>query len=84
VPTTGALTRARARLGAGALKVLFERVALPTSTQGSVGSWWRGLRLVAIDGTVLDLPDTASNEAHFGKPSSGRGEMKGASHRPGW
>jgi len=38
--------------------VLFERVALPTSTQGSLGSWWRGLRLVAIDGTVLDLPDT--------------------------
>jgi len=78
VPTTGALTQARARLGAGVLKVLFERVALPTSTEGSVGSWWRGLRLVAIDGTVLDLPDTASNEAHFGKPSSGRGEMKGA------
>jgi hypothetical protein len=43
-----------------------------------VGSWWRGLRLVAIDGTVLDLPDTPSNEAHFGKPSSGRGEMTGA------
>src|SRR5664280_2961529 len=42
------------------------------------GSWWRGLRLVAIDGTVRDLPDTATNEAHFGKPSSGRGEMKGA------
>src|SRR5664280_1740954 len=78
VPTTGALTQARARLGPGALKVLFERVALPTSTKGSVGSWWRGLRLVAIDGTVLDLPDTVSNEAHFGKPSSGRGEMKGA------
>ena len=78
VPTTGALTQARARLGAGALKVLFERVAVPTSTQGSVGSWWRGLRLVAIDGTVLDLPDTASNEAYFGKPGSGRGEMKGA------
>src|SRR5659263_276982 len=39
VPTTGALTQARARLGAGALKVLFERVALPTSTEGSLGSW---------------------------------------------
>ena len=58
--------------------MLFERVALPTSTQGSLGSWWRGLRLVAIDGTVLDLPDTASNEAHFGKPGNGRGQMKGA------
>src|SRR5665811_149220 len=58
VPTTGALTQARARLGADALKALFERVASPTSAQGSPGSWWRGLRLVAIDGTVLDVPDT--------------------------
>ncbi|MHB8188148.1 MAG: IS4 family transposase [Dermatophilaceae bacterium] len=78
VPTTGALTQARARLGSGALKALFERVAAPTSTEGSVGSWWRGLRLVAIDGTVFDVPDTASNEAHFGRPGSGRGQMKGA------
>src|SRR5450756_2701332 len=31
VPTTGALTQARARLGAGALKVLFERCLLYTS-----------------------------------------------------
>jgi len=78
VPTTGALTQARARLGADALKALFERVASPTSAQGSPGSWWRGLRLVAIDGTVLDVPDTPSNQAHFGKPGSGRGEKKGA------
>ena len=78
VPTTGALTQARARLGSDVLKALFERVAKPTSSQGLVGSWWRELRLVAIDGTVLDVPDTASNEAHFGRPGSARGEGKGA------
>jgi hypothetical protein len=78
VPTTGALTQARARLGSGALKALFERVASPTSAQGAAGSWWRGLRLVAIDGTVFDVPDTAPNEARFGRPGSGRGDMKGA------
>src|SRR5665811_338753 len=78
VPTTGALTQARARLGSDALKALFERVASPTSTPGAVGSWWAGMRLVAIDGTVFDVPDTPSNEAHFGKPGSGRGEKKGA------
>ncbi|MHB1772964.1 MAG: IS4 family transposase, partial [Acidimicrobiales bacterium] len=38
------------------------------------GSWWRGLRLMAIDGTVFDLPDTAVNAAHFGRPGSGRGD----------
>jgi hypothetical protein len=78
VPTTGALTQARARLGSGAMKALFERVALPTSAQGAVGSWWRGYRLVAIDGTVFDVPDTAPNQAHFGRPGSGRGDGKSA------
>lgn len=74
VPTSGAITQARARLGSGALKLLFERVAAPISTEGPPGSWWRGLRLVAIDGTVFDLPDTPANDAYFGRPSSGRGD----------
>ena len=56
VPSSGALTQARARLGGGVMKMLFERIASPTGTESSVGSWWRGLRLVAIDGTVFDLP----------------------------
>ncbi|MEX6431253.1 transposase domain-containing protein, partial [Ferrimicrobium acidiphilum] len=68
VPSSGALTQARARLGGGVMKMLFERIASPTSTEGSIGSWWRGLRLVAIDGTVFDLPDTEANSAHFGRP----------------
>jgi hypothetical protein len=78
VPTSGAITQARARLGSSALKLLFERVAAPISSKGSAGSWWRGIRLVAIDGTVFDLPDTPANDAHFGRPGSGRGDAKGA------
>src|ERR1035437_2458677 len=75
---TGAVAQARARLGSGALKALFERVASPTSTPGAVGSWWAGMRLVAIDGTVFDVPDTASNQTRFGRPTSGRGDGVGA------
>lgn len=78
VATTGGLTQARVRLGSEAVKLLFERIAHPTSSQGSPGSWWRGLRLVAIDGTVFDLPDTASNQTYFGRPGSGRGEKQSA------
>jgi len=74
VPTSGAITQARARLGPDALKLLFERVAAPMSSEGAVGSWWRGLRLMAIDGTVFDVPDTTENAAHFGRPGSGRGD----------
>ena len=78
VPTTGALTQARARLGSEPLKTLFQRVAKPLGGPEAAGSWWRQLRLVAIDGTVFYLPDTAVNATHFGRPSSGRGEKTGA------
>lgn len=78
VPTTGALTQARARLGSEPLKSLFERVAKPVGSPGTASSWWRGLRLVAIDGTVFNVPDTEGNAAHFGRPGSGRGEKTGA------
>jgi hypothetical protein len=78
VPTSGAITQSRARPGSEALKTLFERVVAPVSTLGALGSWWRGHRLVAIDATVFDLPDTAANEEHFGRPGSGRAEAKGA------
>jgi len=74
VPTSGAITQARARLGPDALKLLFERVAAPMSSKGAVGSWWRGRRCMAIDGTVFDVPDTTENAAHFSRPGSGRGD----------
>ena len=53
-------------------------VVAPTSTPGAAGSWWAGMRLVAIDGTAFDVPDTASNQAGFGRPASGRGNGLGA------
>jgi hypothetical protein len=59
--------------------MLFERVAAPIGTVGALGSWWRGHHLAGIDETVFDLPDTAANKEHFGRPGSGRAEAKGAS-----
>jgi hypothetical protein len=32
-----------------------------------------------MDGATLDVPDTADDDEFFGRPSSGRGERKGAS-----
>ena len=34
-------------------------------------AFYRGLRLMAMDGFVLDLPDTPENEKVFGRPGSG-------------
>lgn len=67
VPTTGAISKARVRLGAAPLEELFFRVAAPIATSATSGAWYRGRRVMAIDGVVLDVPDTAENVAVFGK-----------------
>jgi hypothetical protein len=78
VPTTAAITRARARLGPEPLRALFAEVCQPVATEASSGSFYRAWRLVAVDGTTFDLPDTAANAGFFGRPGSPRGAGKGA------
>ncbi|MFE9612269.1 transposase domain-containing protein [Streptomyces sp. NPDC006012] len=73
VPTTAAIGRARRRLGVEPLKLLFARVCRPVAVPQTVGAWYRRWRLVAVDGTTLDLADTAENDSFFGRPGSGRG-----------
>ncbi|WP_261560439.1 IS4 family transposase, partial [Frankia tisae] len=41
--------------------------------EDAAGVWLGGLRLVAVDGTTSDVPDTAGNRAVFGGPSNGGG-----------
>src|ERR1019366_2335336 len=67
VPTTGAIAQARQRLGAEPLRVLFERVAVPCAQRGTRGAWLGSRRLMAIDGFVLDVPDTDENAVAFGR-----------------
>jgi hypothetical protein len=78
VPSTAAIAKARARLGSEPLAALFAEVARPLAVEATRGAWYRGLRVVAIDGMCLDVPDTADNDAAFGRPGSGRGEGRGA------
>ncbi len=78
VPSTAAIAKARARLGPEPLRVLFEATVRPLATDATRGAWYRGLRLVAMDGATLDAPDTTENDEQFGRPGSGRGEGKGA------
>ena len=78
VPTKAALFKARARLGAEPLAALFGEVAVPLAAEQTRGAWYRGLRLMSIDGTCLDVADTPANAAEFGRPGSGRGEGAGA------
>ena len=69
-----AISHARDRLGAEPLQKLFSRVAVPLAAEGAAGCWLAGRRLVAVDGTCLDLADTPANDAFFGRPGVSKGE----------
>jgi Transposase DDE domain len=76
-PNISSLSRARARLGADPLHMLFDAVAGPVggSPDGSAGDrmpgvFCCGLRVVSIDGSTSDLPDTKENAAFFSRPSN--------------
>jgi len=71
-PTRSALCVARQRLGLEPVRRLFERTVRPLAEAGTPGAFYRGLRLVAVDGTLDDVPDTAANDAFFGRPTSGK------------
>jgi hypothetical protein len=68
-----AITKARTRLGPAPLQELFARVARPLAAPDTPGAWYRGRRLVSLDGTTIDLPDTPALEARFGRPGAARG-----------
>ncbi len=69
-----AISHARDRLGAEPMEKLFRRVAEPLAAADTPGSWLAGRRLVAVDGTCLDLADTPANDAYFGRPGVAKGE----------
>lgn len=69
VPGTSALAKARRRLGVAPFRVLFARLASPLGGPGAPGAGAFGRLLVALDGTVLDVPATPANIAAFGPPA---------------
>jgi hypothetical protein len=81
LPSEEALSRARSRLGPLPLRLLFESVAGPLASADTPGGFWRGRRVLSVDGTTLDVQDTAANWARFGGPGTavqgGRGVRGG-------
>jgi hypothetical protein len=78
VPTKAALFKARARLGPEPLESLYRQSATVLATEKTKGAWYRGWRLMSVDGTCLDVADTPANEAAFGRPGSKRPDGVGA------
>ncbi len=71
-PSSSALTQARARLGWRPLAALFARVRGVQAGMDVPGVCRFGLRLVAWDATMLEVPDTAENAAVFPRARNGR------------
>jgi hypothetical protein len=67
------ISQARTRLGPEPVKKLYQTVVTPMATERTKGAWYRGWRLVSLDGGTLDVADTAENEAAFGRPAASRG-----------
>lgn len=65
IPAKSAFSYRREQLGSDLLEELFHQVAGPRATPQTPGAFWRGMRLMALDGTVESVPDTASNRETF-------------------
>src|SRR5215208_1139399 len=67
------ISQARTRLGEAPLRRLYEQVVRPIATPATKGARYRAWRLVSLDGSCLDVADTAENRAAFGRPEASRG-----------
>jgi hypothetical protein len=73
-PNISNMARGRGKLGPGPLHNLFLQVAGPTGAVGAPAVCCCGLRIVSIDGTVTDVPDSKANDEHFGRPANQRSD----------
>ena len=66
VPTKGAITQARQRLGPEPMARVFSQVAEPVADLDTIGAFLGPWRLMSVDGMEWDVPDTDPNRAFFG------------------
>src|SRR6266568_5814639 len=69
-PNISSLSRGRGKLGSDPLRMLFEHVAGPVAADGTAGVFCCGLRVISMDGSTTDVPDSDENDAFFGRPSN--------------
>ncbi len=75
VPCKSSITEARQRIRSQVMSRLFHLVARPLATQKTPGAFLGGLRIMAVDGTVFDIPDTEANAKVFGYPATRPGTV---------
>lgn len=73
MPRKSAITKARQRVGWKPLQQLYEEVVQPVAQKETMGAWYRGRRVVSLDGSTMEVADTEANEKAFGRPGASRG-----------
>jgi hypothetical protein len=73
--TNSAISLARKRLPWQVIRDVF--LALSAPELGASGGLWRNFRLVAIDGSSMEMADTRQNQAAFGGPTGNKGQPVG-------
>lgn len=72
------IAQARIRVGSEPVQRLHDELVVPiaikTKEQTTKGAWYRKWRLISIDGSTLDVADTAKNAEAFGRPGASRGK----------
>lgn len=74
LPSQVAISKARTRLGPKPLAQLFARACVPLATPATAGAFYRGRRLLSMDGATIDVADTPANAQVFGRAGTGRGD----------
>ena len=67
------ISQARTRLGWKPMQQLHDDIVKPIAVKSTKGAWYRGWRLVSLDGSTLDIADEKENEKTFSRPSASRG-----------
>jgi hypothetical protein len=73
-PPRNSPCKARRRLGVAPVRYPFSQVVRPLATPQTPGAFCRGSRLLGIDGTACDLPDSPASVKASGRPK-GPGPM---------
>ncbi len=71
MPSSSALTQARARIGVPSVASVYRKVVHCLCKSETPGAFYAGRRLVAVDGFVLNLPESDDNRRAFGRPKNG-------------
>lgn len=68
-----AISAARTRLGADVMQTIAGQALVPLATAATPGAFYRGMRLVSLDGSGLEVADEATNREAFGVPGTQQG-----------